>query len=334
MRRHEFTPEEEEQIYSMYYIEKIGQESIAKTFNCSRTVIRNLFLRKNWKIRTVKEANTKYNLDDIILNNIINDYIKEKIGIYTLSRKYSLSEDVIRRNLIQQGIQLRNYTEAKQEGRKYFINDDYFKNQSHNMAYILGLLAADGNVSKKENAINLALIIEDKTLLEQINQELQNERPIKEYEINSDCDRQPMAKLQFWSKKIKDDLAIYSIIPQKTQMLKPPYFLKEEYWIDYIRGYFDGDGSIYTVGENSIGFEIVGASKDLIEWIRLVFANKYGITNNGLYKEQNENKLIIYKTVYYGKKLRQIYDILYTPSSLFMKRKKDKFNLLLNSKRL
>lgn len=334
MRRFEFTQEEEELIYSMYYKNNIGQEAIAKKFGCSRTAIRNLFIRKGWKIRTVKEANTKYCLTEEVINNITNDYVINKIGVYSLSRKYHLSEDVIKRTLRNKGITLRNYTEAKQEGRKYSINDDYFKTQTHNMAYILGLLAADGNVSKKENQVSLSLINEDKELLEQINKELNNSRPIKEYTVSTEPQRKPMAKLQFWSKTIKDDLAIYSIVPQKTNKLKPPYFLKEEYWIDYIRGYFDGDGSVYTVGETSIGFSIVGVSKEMIEWIRKVLANKYNITNNGIYTEQNKNKQIIYKTVYYGTKLRQIYDIFYESNSLHMKRKKDKFLVLLNSKRL
>lgn len=334
MRRHEFTQAEEDLIYSMYYNDNIGQETIAKHFNCSRTAIRNLFIRKGWSIRTIKEANTKYHLSEETISNIINDYIINKIGIYTLSRRYHLSEDVIKRTLKNRGIVLRNYTEAKQEGRKYSINDDYFKTQSHDMAYILGLLAADGNVSKKENQISLSLIAEDKELLEQINRKLCNSRPIKEYTISTEPQRKPMAKLQFWSKTIKDDLAVYSIVPQKTNKLKPPFFLKEEYWIDYIRGYFDGDGSVYTVGENTIGFNIVGVSKEMIEWIRQVLANKYNITNNGLYTEQNKDKQIIYKTVYYGNKLRQIYDIFYNSNSLYMKRKKDKFLALLNSKRL
>ena len=51
-----------------------------------------------------------------------------------------------------------------------------------------------------------------------------------------------------WScKKHKEDLATYGVVPNKTFLLKPPYKLSEEFHLDYIRGYFDGDGSINLI---------------------------------------------------------------------------------------
>lgn len=326
MNRREFSKEEKENIYDLYYNKKIGQEKIGKKYNCSRTCIRNLFIREGWKIRTVKEANTKYYLDEKLLNKIVDDYVNNKIGIFSLARKYHLSEDVLKRNLKNSGIKLRNYTEAKQEGRKYIINDDYFKIQSPNMAYILGLLAADGNILNKENRIQIALSSKDGEILEKINKELQNTRPIKYYTTSKNTE---YAKLETYSKEIKQDLKIYNIIPQKTFNLKPPLFLNKEYWIDYIRGYFDGDGSVYK-SNRTVCWNICGASKNMIEWIRDVLANKYGIINNKIYTETLSNGTIIYKTVYYGENVKKIFDILYTPNSLYMKRKKDKFSLLIN----
>ena len=37
--------------------------------------------------------------------------------------------------------------------RKYFVKDDYFSTQNNRMAYILGFLMADGNVSSTDNRI-------------------------------------------------------------------------------------------------------------------------------------------------------------------------------------
>lgn len=34
-----------------------------------------------------------------------------------------------------------------------YVNDNYFSTQNSNMAYIMGFLAADGNVSKKGNRV-------------------------------------------------------------------------------------------------------------------------------------------------------------------------------------
>lgn len=67
--------------------------------------------------------------------------------------------------LQENGIYIRNYIESKDNSRKYSIDDNYFKTQSHNMAYILGLLAADGSVSSKENGVFIQLKADDKKFL-------------------------------------------------------------------------------------------------------------------------------------------------------------------------
>ena len=153
----------------------------------------------------------------------------------------------------------------------YSLNDNFFKTQSPDMAYILGFIAADGNVAKKENAISIQLHEKDAEILEKIKELTGSSRPLDFYKTSQGRDS---VKFQVWSAEWKRDLAVYNIVPNKSLILKPPTFLDEKYYKDYIRGYFDGDGSIWTRKDhlNQCYWDIVGASKEMIVWISILFS--------------------------------------------------------------
>ena len=324
MSRYEFSKEDIDKIYDLYFNQKKGLKTVGIYFNCSDSVIKRIFKEQGWKVRSVYESNSK-NFSEKQLEKIIDLYINQKKGTYTISKIFNCSEKAIQTALKNKGIKLRTYTEAKQIGRKYTINDDFFKYQSHNMAYILGLIASDGCVGFQENSISIQLRDYDAEILEKIKIILNSSRPIDYY---TDSKGISYAKLQFWSKSIKDDLKIYNIVPNKTFILMPPMFLAKEYWISYIRGYFDGDGCI-TQNNRVIAFSIEGASKPVIEWIRNVFANEYGIINNKIYTKTTNANNLIYNNVYYGEKCKKIYRILYQNSELRLERKYNKFTELI-----
>lgn len=325
MSRFNFSEEDKQNIYNLYYNERKGIPTIASIYNCSSSKIRNLFINNNWQIRSVAEANSKTFTDEQ-KENIIRQYTCNNIGTFTLSKQYKCSEKAIQTVIKHSGIKLRTYVEAKQAGRKYQINDNYFKEQNHNMAYILGLIASDGNISKKENCLTIQLRNYDGEILEQIKNQLQSTRPIDYY---TDGKGVEYAKLAVWSAEIKKDLAIYNLTPNKTFILQPPTFLNKKYWISFIRGYFDGDGSIYEL-PRTISWSIKGASKTMIEWIREVLATDYAITNEKIYSSMTDNGNYIYSTTYYGAKCEQLYKVLYVPNSLYLQRKKEKFSKLIS----
>lgn len=133
---------------------------------------------------------------------------------------------------------------------------------------------------------------------------------------------------------MEKDLAIYNIVPHKTLTLLPPTFLNSQFFIDYIRGYFDGDGSIsyHTDNIKHCSWEIIGASYKEIKWIWEVLANQYGIINNiGVASFYTENNLKMYKIGYYGiENIKKLYATLYYDNCLCLKRKKEKFETILN----
>ena len=117
-------------------------------------------------------------------------------------------------------------------------------------------------------------------------------------------------------------------MPRKTFILQPPLNLSKEYYIDYIRGYFDGDGYIIN-SQRNIKFGICGASKELLEWIINVFYEIYGIPKINILVDSRREKPF-YSVNYANKASKKIYTILYNESNMYLKRKKEKFESILN----
>lgn len=327
MRRIEFTLEEIEDMRNRYENGE-SQDSIGRRYNVSRTVIRRVFENNQISTRTIQEANGK-TVPEEIAEKVVYNYCVLKKGLLPSGAPYGLTQFMVEKILKEHGIRKRTYTEAKDGLRKYSVNDDYFKTQSHNMAYILGFLAADGNIAKKENKINLALAESDKEILEKINREIENTRPIKIYDRH---DRyQLTAKLEVFSSTMKKDLAHYNIVPAKTFILTPPELLAREYIISYIRGFFDGDGSIYYAGA-TFTWRVGSASKKILEWMRSFLAEEYGIVNNKLYYSKLANGTDFYYLQYTGQaKMEKLYKALYVPNSLRLQRKYDFFTHYMNT---
>lgn len=257
---------------------------------------------------------------------IIDNYVNKKWGLLKSGAEFGFSKNLTKRILVENGIKIRNNSEAH---RVYSLNEEYFNYESHNMAYILGFIAADGTVREKSNEIKITLSSVDKELLEKIREELNSDRPLREYSDNNGYSK---VELDFTSPIIKSKLKEYGIIPNKTYSLKPPYKLNEDFIPDYIRGYFDGDGCITRTGYkgNGIEFKIVSACREILAFFEEYFNKKYNQNKSHIYtRKKEETKLQLYDLRYSTNFSKELYNILYTPNSLYLKRKKEKYEQLL-----
>lgn len=277
------------------------------------------------------------NFSEDIEKQAIFNYIEKKQGLVAAGKEFGISQYMMEKILKKYGIAKRTYTEAKQQGRKYPCNDDFFKVQSADMGYILGFIAADGYISAKENCISIEILQKDKDILFKIAEKTNVTRPIS---LQDRKNGSQTATLRNWSLAWKQDLFHYGIVNNKTFTLKPPELLLPKYRIDYIRGYFDGDGSISTTkAKNNKGivynkntFEISGASKQEIDWIRKELIEHYHIILNKPGHYTTQTGIIMYKIITTDKKqIQKIYDLFYhTESNLYLDRKKEKFETILN----
>lgn len=258
------------------------------------------------------------------------------MGRLASGREFGLSDRAVKKILKGAGIRLRTQREAtilrNKRLKKYDNNSNYFSTESPNMAYIMGFIAADGTIRKDSNSIKITVSRRDRELLVKIKEEVGIEVEVKDYTTNQGYN---CSTLVWTDQKHKEDLAKYSIVPEKTFILQPPTNLKREYWIDYIRGYFDGDGSINNIkstngrGNGSIRWQVCSATKELIEWIVDFFNEEYGIPKVNVQMQVRNHEKPLYIVQYSSRASRMIYKVLYSESSLYLARKKEIFDNLM-----
>lgn len=127
-------------------------------------------------------------------------------------------------------------------GRKSRAIEDYFASLNTPMqAYILGLLAADGNVyvnkARAEYKISLKLHRDDELLVGRTRDEL---APT----VNFSYPKPHYIRFEVCSLRMANDLARYGVVPRKTWNLPWPAALPEAMAMPFLLGYFDGDGTM------------------------------------------------------------------------------------------
>jgi hypothetical protein len=216
--------------------------------------------------------------------------------------------------------------------RTYYLNENYFsKIDSADKAYFIGYLAADGCAYKRNNHIGMISIIcqkRDKELLEMFNFYLKSNYPIHERDNK-------YTHLQINSEKLYTDLSKYNIIDRKTWTYTPSFKSDDLFVWHFIRGYFDGDGSIYScpthTGRNYIvpsDFHLsLCGNKATMIWFYNTF-KFWGI--DAVLKQDRKERYsqdFYYVRVSKLDSLCKLYELLYKDSSyLRLERKYNKFN--------
>jgi DNA-binding transcriptional regulator WhiA len=155
--------------------------------------------------------------------------------------------------------------------KRYEINKNYFsKIDSEEKAYWLGFIAADGwitNEGKDAYRLGFNLQQEDESILVNFKESISSTHPI-EYRTmkprrkgDKSCKQ---AVLRIGCTAMCQDLISLGIGPRKTFNLSMPR-IQEQFVRHFIRGYFDGDGSICKRSNaNSWKFTIASGSEDIV----------------------------------------------------------------------
>lgn len=170
---------------------------------------------------------TQSEINTIVSGNFTKKQIKEYLNISWPTVKLLCKDYNINPNLDQ---------------RTYKPNDNYFKNWSNEMAYFLGLIAADGHVRKQNNLLMLNLKKTDEKIIQNLKEALQYDGPL--YTINKK-DGQTQCCLRVCSKEIVADLNRLGLNGNKTFDFDWINGMEDKYVSHFIRGMFDGDGCIH-----------------------------------------------------------------------------------------
>ena len=155
-------------------------------------------------------------------------------------------------------------TKKQVDLRKYTVNDNY-NFETHNGAWLLGFIAADGYLPNTRGAANRVIITlarQDENVLELIKQEIGYSGPLYQFDATGGY---PSSSLSFTSSLIRRAIEGYGIGNNKTFNLLSIPNLPEELIMDFIRGFFDGDGSLYEPKGKKINMSFTCASKPFLQ---------------------------------------------------------------------
>lgn len=123
-------------------------------------------------------------------------------------------------------------------------NENFFKIWSHKMAYVLGFFAADGSMYLTRRGTHfIEFQITDGALLHAIRDAFGSDHKIAIKKRKEG--HKTLYRLQIGSKAIFDDLRKLGFTQAKSKVARLPK-IPEGYFPDFLRGYFDGDGNVWS----------------------------------------------------------------------------------------
>lgn len=130
---------------------------------------------------------------------------------------------------------------------RYTLNQNYFETiDTEHKAYWLGFIYADGYVGD-ENYNNIVIGLSDKDFLhlEKFKNDIEYTGDIRLSEIKQGFETENNAcVINFSNKKMASDLRALKLYPNKSTTMTEFPDIPEDLIKHFIRGYFDGDGSI------------------------------------------------------------------------------------------
>ncbi len=178
-------------------------------------------------------------------------YYKQKKSLEDIAKEYGCSRQYVLRLLKKHGFISRTQSEARIEAIKkgkferfeyYDINEIFFSEWSQEMAWVLGLLFTDGFIRPS----SVSLWSMDIELLEKVKKALGSSKPIGIATQSYDKSKH-IYTFRFYREKMMEDLNRLGLHERKSLNMIFPN-VPEEYMRHFIRGCWDGDGSVFVSG--------------------------------------------------------------------------------------
>lgn len=213
-------------------------------------------------------------------------------------------------------------------------NNEFKTIDTEEKAYLLGLLYADGSLRSEHNQNTMRLSLIDEELILHLHEIF----PFFKFGSFDYSKYNRNNQIQYFltcsDVNFKKDLISIGMIPQKattacSDLLLPN--LSDELMRHFIRGFFDGDGTICNSKNRPTNYivAISGVAHSFIKDMGL-YLNKVGLDFKYYYRkpyQQNRKDVSIIK-LYKSKNLLDFKQYLYNEATIFLNRKHDKFSCI------
>ena len=240
-------------------------------------------------------------------------YIEKNLGSIKIAEMKNIGRTTVLNYLTRYNIPKRK----KITPVKYHANHNFFDKWSEDMAYCLGFIASDGHIWKKRPYITIGIHKKDISVLNFIRDCISPDSKVR---ISKD-----KCQMCVHSERIHKKLIRLGVDYNKTFNLKMPYKIPKKYISHFIRGFFDGDGSIWKTnffagGQDYYYANIVSASYHILKDIHEFLG--FGV----LSKIKNK----YYELKFCQSDCIKLYNIIYNNANFKLDRKHNKF-LLINT---
>lgn len=238
-----------EELESLYFNQGLSPREIAKILGHSDFGIRKRMRQLGISLRDMKSGTqqrrwkgktkpTKERLEEL--------YVNQRLSVHEIGVIFDVSGPCIWDYLNAFGIP-RNTTSELNAERYHNTrrNDDFFKVWTPEMAWVLGLMFTDGNVNKTMNAAQLTSI--DTEMLEQVARLMGSKSKPKFHQGRT-------YTIQIGATTTCEDLVTLGCVPNKSRVMQFP-IVPEDLLSHFVRGLWDGDGSLFTRRREKHGFE-------------------------------------------------------------------------------
>lgn len=276
------------------------------------------------------------------LNTELEIIQKKKNGYSTkdICKEYNITKAIF------YGIIHRNGKSKIISNKKYSADENFFENiDTEEKAYWLGFLYADGYIASGKSDINkqrswyveIGLSSSDRKHVELFSKCLNSTYPIKNRTTsktyfkkdNTNC---VSTHIKITNKKMVKDLVDKGCTSNKSWTITYPNFLNKSLEGHFIRGFFDGDGSIRKRGPNQ--YEVsVYSNINFIKGLNSSLKNIFSIGSYIIQRHDRNDLSSLLISNY--KDCLSFYNLIYESmkTECFLKRKKDIFdNILIKNK--
>ena len=287
----------------------------------------------------------------ILREDLADDYSEKQMSLSDLARKYDCTRQYIHKLLKTYDIKRRTKAAARQialsRGKMVFtrtdelgiksrvvlkkinINKKFFKSWSSEMAYVLGVIFTDGNLMplRKRNAnynsrsSRFSVSQKESELLEKLLALM--ECDAKLYRGKQVVTGNPIYQFHINDEGIYDDLLALGLTPKKSLTMQFPE-VPSSYVRHFIRGCWDGDGSVFFERDRLPGASYVSGSRYFVDKMvdRLV---KLGLPKVQIY---SANRSKSYFIRFMGETIcTKLFHVFYdnVPETMYLTRKFDLF---------
>lgn len=271
------------------------------------------------------------------MNLLLDNKIDEMIQLYNKRYSYQKIADIYGCSKSHVIKLLKNKVISRdnhEKGMNKKCDKDFFyKIDSEEKAYWLGFIWGDGfiydeKVGEHSGILCISLSSNDIDHLYKFKSAINSSHTIHVYDNSKGYADGKLARIKINSNCIVNSLKSYGMIANKSNKIGSPKNLSEQYYIPFIRGFFDADGtlSIWKDGNSLQWYISFCKTPEMLKFIENVL--KY----NWLWSQRKETNSLC-KTITLHRKIETVAFLnqIYENASVYLNRKYDKYLEVINA---